>query len=120
MSFRSSIIVSTSTIRGTLCRTTGSAVRRHAARIGKAPFLLPDARMRPWSGRPPSITKHSAARPMTAAWDIAVAYPGRGDDTRTGLGDAHEVHGERGATASCPRRRGIDGVVRQALRRGRG
>src|SRR6266508_2536058 len=119
MSFRSSIIVSTSTIRGTLCRRTGSAVSRQAARIGRAPFLLPDARMRHWGGRPPSMTKLSAARPMTAVWDIAVAYPGRGNDTRTGLGDAHEVHAERGPAAPCAGRRGVDRVVRQALRRAR-
>ena len=43
----SSSIVSTSRMRGTFGRTTGSSVSRHAARIGSAPFLLPAARIRP-------------------------------------------------------------------------
>src|SRR5207253_1908459 len=107
-------------IRGTLCSWTRSAVSRQAARIGNAPFLFPDARMRPWSGRPPSMTKLSAARPMTAVWDIAVAYPGRGSDTRTRLGDPDQVHAERGPSAPCACGRGLDRLVRQALRRRRG
>ncbi len=55
------IIVSTSRMRGRFVSSTGSSVSRHAARIGSAPFLLPDARMRPESGCPPSITNDSAA-----------------------------------------------------------
>src|SRR5471032_2079061 len=54
-------MVSTSRIRGTLVNTTGSSVSRHAARIGSAPFLLPAARTRPESCRPPSITNESTA-----------------------------------------------------------
>src|SRR6266566_1228844 len=119
-SLRSSIIVSTSTIRGTLWSWTGSAVSRQAARIGRAPFLFLAARMRPWSGLPPSMTKLSAARPMTAVWAIAVAYPGRGNDTRTRLGDPDQVHAERGPAAPCACGRGLARVVRQALRRRRG
>ena len=106
-------------MRGTLRSNTGSGVSRQAARIGRAPFLLPAAWIRPCSGRPPSMTKHSAARPMTAVWDIAVAYPCRGNDTRAGLGDADEVHAERGSPPPCAGRRGVDRLVRAPLRRGR-
>ena len=55
----SSTIVSTSRIRGTFVSVTGSSVSRHAARIGSAAFLLPAARTRPQSGRPPSMTNDS-------------------------------------------------------------
>src|SRR5262245_175855 len=55
----SASIVSTSRIRGTLCRTTGSLVITHAARMGSTPFLLPAAVTRPWRGWPPSITNDS-------------------------------------------------------------
>ena len=43
--------------------TTGSSVSRHAARIGRAPFLFPAARTRPVSGCPPSMTNDSRPRP---------------------------------------------------------
>ena len=56
-----SIIVSTSRMRGTFVqRRPAPSARRHAARIGSAPFLFPAARMRPLSGRAPSMTKASA------------------------------------------------------------
>jgi len=35
--------------------TTGSSVSRHAARIGKAAFLLPDGVRVPFNGVPPLI-----------------------------------------------------------------
>src|SRR5262245_1464338 len=66
-SARSSTIVSTSRIRGTFVRCTSSDASVHAARIGSAPFLLPDARTTPDSGRPPSITKDCMARAMLLA-----------------------------------------------------
>ena len=69
----SSIIVSTSLIRGTFSRTTGSVVRRVAARIGRAPFLFPAARMVPFSGREPSMTNASATAGATAMG----GYPSR-------------------------------------------
>ena len=47
-------------MRGTFESVTGSSVSRQAARIGSAPFLLPDARTCPESGCPPSITNDSA------------------------------------------------------------
>ena len=50
--------------RGSAGRSSARPARRssrHAARIGSAPFLLPAARTRPLSGRPPSITNDSAA-----------------------------------------------------------
>ena len=53
----SSSIVSTSRMRGTFESVTGSSASRHAARIGSAPFLFPEARMRPLSGFPPSMTR---------------------------------------------------------------
>ena len=55
----SSIIASTSLIRGTLRRITSSSVSRHAARIGSAPFLLPAGTIVPLSGTPPSMTNFS-------------------------------------------------------------
>jgi len=58
---RISSIVSTSRIRGTFESVTGSSASRHAARIGRAPFLFPEARMRPLSGFPPSMTRACGA-----------------------------------------------------------
>src|ERR671935_661250 len=71
----SSSIVSTSRIRGTFVSTTGSAVSRDAARIGRAPFLFPAARTRPFSGWAPSITNVSARASVTAVWAIGRGYP---------------------------------------------
>ena len=71
----SATIVSTSRIRGMLCRTTGSLVSRHAARIGSAPFLFPAAVTRPLSGVPPSITNDSASASLTAVWAMGGGYP---------------------------------------------
>src|SRR5688572_29305585 len=62
-------IISTSRMRGTLRRTTGSSVSTQAAIIGKAAFLFPAAVMRPDSGCPPSITKDS---PNLSATRISV------------------------------------------------
>jgi putative nucleotidyltransferase with HDIG domain len=85
----SSIIVSTSRMRGTLRSVTGSSARSVAARIGKAPFLLPAARMRPLSAFRPSITNASGTAGATAmtgypsgalaptreqAWDTLTRY----------------------------------------------
>ena len=119
----SSPIVSTSRIRGTFVSTTGSSVSRHAAMIGSAPFLFPAARMRPPSGRPPSITKDSAAVPPgDGGRHRGGGYPSGhlGTDPRAGLGNAHALHEERGAPAARAGGRGLDRVVRAALRRGRG
>ena len=56
---RSSTSDSTSLIRGTLAMSTSSLVRRAAAIIGRAPFLLPAGTTVPLSGTPPSITNFS-------------------------------------------------------------
>src|ERR671931_446926 len=73
----SSTIVSTSRMRGTFRSTTGSALSTHAARIGSAPFLFPEARMEPCSDRAPSMTNDSATASVTvvdmAAQAIVVA-----------------------------------------------
>ena len=61
-SARSSTIVSTSRMRGTFESATSSEASTHAARIGSAPFLFPEARTVPVSGRPPSMTKDCIAR----------------------------------------------------------
>ena len=56
--------------RGSAARSTDaprSEASTHAARIGSAPFLLPDARTVPESGRPPSMTKDCIARAMLLA-----------------------------------------------------
>ena len=50
-----------SLIRGTLQSTSSSSVNRHAARIGRAAFLLPAAMISPDSGLPPWITNFSIA-----------------------------------------------------------
>ena len=63
----SSTIVSTSRMRGTFESCTSSDASTHAARIGSAPFLFPDARTVPESGRPPSMTKDCIARAMLLA-----------------------------------------------------
>ncbi len=63
----SSTIVSTSRMRGTFERRTSSEASTHAARIGSAPFLFPEARTDPFSGRPPSMTKDCIARAMLLA-----------------------------------------------------
>src|SRR5919107_4320462 len=52
-------MASTSAIRGTLSTTTSSVVSRHAARIGRAAFLLPAGVTVPDSGTPPSMTNFS-------------------------------------------------------------
>ena len=81
----SSSIVSTSRMRGTFESVTGSSVSRHAARIGRAPFLFPAARMRPVSGFPPSMTKDlrrrlrrtSAGARIAGPWSRLANTPGR-------------------------------------------
>ena len=111
-SARISTIVSTSRMRGTFSRTTGSEASTVAARIGSAPFLLPAARTLPESGRPPSITNDCiAGRYRTRL---------RGGHPRQGLGDADALHAERGAPPARARGRGLRAVVRAPLRRGRG
>src|SRR5919204_1347142 len=62
----SSTIVSTSRIRGTFLKTTGSGLSRQPARIGSAPFLFPAARIVPLSDRAPSMTNDSARASVTA------------------------------------------------------
>src|SRR5207253_8579801 len=88
----SSIIVSTSRIRGTFDNVTSSPASRVAARIGSAPFLLPAARIRPRSGVPPSMTNASGTAGATAM----TGYPSQphGQDSRTSLGHDYEVHEE--------------------------
>src|SRR4029453_16243569 len=66
-SARSSTIVSTSRMRGTFESWTSSVASTHAARIGSAAFLFPEARTVPDSGRPPSMTKDCIARAMLLA-----------------------------------------------------
>ena len=52
-------MASTSRMRGTLRTITCSSVSRHAARAGRAAFLLPAGTMLPESGAPPSMTNFS-------------------------------------------------------------
>ena len=79
----SASIVSTSRIRGTLRTTTSSSVRTEAARIGRAPFLLPAGTIVPDSGAPPSMTNFSmrgclpAARAGPEGWARVTAMPAR-------------------------------------------
>ncbi len=113
-------IVSTSLIRGTFSSSTGWSVSTQAARIGSAAFLFPVARTVPERRLPPSITKDCLRASATAVCKAQVAYPPHGTDPRAGLGDADGVHEERGAAAPRARRRGLHGLVRARLRRGRG
>ena len=108
----SSTIISTSRMRGTFESTTSSEASTVAARIGRAPFLFPDARIVPESGRPPWMTNDCMRR--------ALSYPCRGRDPRQRVGDADALHEERVAAPARARRRGVDALVRAALRRGRG
>ena len=113
----SSSIVSTSRMRGTFESVTGSSASRHAARIGSAPFLLPEARMRPLSGFPPSMTRvMRRRRRRTCRARIA----GPWSRLANGLGDPDALHEERVAAAPRARRRGLDGRLRAEVRRGRG
>ncbi len=57
----SASIASTSRIRGTLRSTTSSLVSSEAARMGRAPFLLPAGTTVPDNGTPPSITNFCIA-----------------------------------------------------------
>ena len=72
MSASSSSIVSTSRMRGTLERLTGSPASTVAARIGSAPFLFPAAVTVPWRRRPPSMTKDSISWEARTLEGIAV------------------------------------------------
>src|SRR5690242_14153896 len=58
-SSRIASIASTSRMRGTLRTTTSSVVRTDAARMGRAPFLLPAGTTVPHRGTPPSMTNFS-------------------------------------------------------------
>ena len=87
MSTKSSIIASTSRIRGTFSSVTGSAVSRHAARIGSAAFLFPAGRTRPESGTPPSITNVS-----TVPSRVAIAISGRASNVVRGEGSRIRAH----------------------------
>ena len=53
------ICASVSRMRGTRCSSTSSSVRRQAARIGRAAFLLPATVTSPDSGAPPWMTNFS-------------------------------------------------------------
>ena len=55
-------IAPTSLILGTLRTTTSSSVRTEAARMGRAPFLLPAGTIVPDSAMPPSMTNFSIER----------------------------------------------------------
>ena len=60
----SCLITCTSPICGTLCKTTGSSVRRHAASSGSAAFLLPEGVTSPLSGYPPSMRNAGMFHPF--------------------------------------------------------
>src|SRR5215216_973841 len=129
----SASIISTSLIVGTFVSSTGSSVSRHAATIGKAAFLLPAARIVPFRGRPPSMTKASTRASVTRVSGIKIdpasdsstksgEYASRpdGGDPRAGVGDTYALHAERGAP---PSRAGCGSggrLVRAGVRRGRG
>ena len=76
-------IAPTSLIFGTLRTTTSSSVRTEAARIGRAPFLLPAGTIVPDSAVPPSMTNFSMSEclPATGAgpegWARVTAMPAR-------------------------------------------
>src|ERR687890_758589 len=88
-------IAPTSLIFGTLRTTTSSSVRTEAARIGRAPFLLPAGTIVPDSAVPPSMTNFSIGGrlPATGAepksWARVTAMP-----TRISRDDAWSLPGE--------------------------
>ena len=103
----SSSIVSTSRMRGTFESVTGSSVSRQAARIGSAPFLFPEARMRPLSGFPPSMTKACGAVVTDIGASIAGPFrwlrgaaPGAGGYRRQ-LAERDEGEPQTGVSRLC-------------------
>ena len=64
----SSTITSTSRMRGRFVSRTSSEASTVAARIGSAPFLFPDARIVPESGRPPWMTNDCMRRALSYPW----------------------------------------------------
>ena len=59
-------IAATSLIFGTLRTTTSSSVRTEAARMGRAPFLLPAGVIVPESAVPPSMTNFCMSEGLLA------------------------------------------------------
>src|SRR3712207_1014289 len=82
---RISSIVSTSRIRGTLRTTTSSSVSTHAARIGRAPFLLPAGVTVPDSGTPPSMTNFSMGEGREARDGSGLGRSARVPDMASGV-----------------------------------
>src|SRR5581483_6591126 len=107
-------------MRGRFASSTGSAVSRHAARMGSAPFLLPAARTRPFKGRPPSITNDSATGLASVVDTDGSMLIGDAEDPGGCVGNPHALHEERGAPAPRARRRGVGRLVRAGGRRARG
>src|SRR5690348_1456495 len=104
-------------MRGMFASCTGSSVSRQAARIGRAPFLLPDARSLPLSGRPPSITNDSATGlAIVEDTGVSMLAPHVEEPCRR-LGHADAVYEERGSSTPRAGRRGVDRVVRVPVRR---
>src|SRR5207245_10700305 len=86
-------MVRTSSMSGRLRRVTGSLVRSAAATAGKAAFLLPLGRTRPFSRARPSIT--NAATTVSAQAEIE--HGGEEDQGRPALDDGAAAHlGRRG------------------------
>ena len=111
----------TSPIFGTLRTTTSSSVRTEAARMGRAPFLLPAGTIVPDSAMPPSMTNFSMSGrlPATGAgpegWARVTAMPSA-DFARRGLVPAHGVGLVAVAAPPLPRGRGRDAGLRRARR----
>jgi hypothetical protein len=70
-----SIMTRTSSISGILRRITGSSDIRAAAIQGRAAFLLPLARMVPFTGWPPSILYWYMGISYTAVWKWSTRIP---------------------------------------------
>ena len=110
-------IAPTSLIFGTLRTTTSSSVRTEAARMGRAPFLLPAGTIVPDSAMPPSMTNFSMSGrlPATGAgpegWARVTAMPTRisRDEAWSLLADWVQ---SRVAAPPLPGRRGRDGRLR--------
>ena len=106
----SASIASTSPIRGTLRTTTSSSVRTEAARIGRAPFLLPAGTIVPDSATPPSMTNFSmsgrlpATRAGPEGWARVTAMPSGFRATRPGPCSAIGSSRRRCAAIAWPSR----------------
>ena len=111
-----------SRMRGTLCSTTSSSVRRAHASSGRAAFLFPAGTIVPESGAPPWMTNFSiearARGGVAGARRARVTAMSTASFARRCLDPFPRVDRVGVAAQARARRRGRDARLRGALRRG--